>query len=339
MGHDLKATISKIAAVSGYAPATVDRVLNERGGVRERTRDIVLQTARRLGYFGPQATPAETPVRIAFVLPDGDNTFMAMLRTFIIEQAEQHAHVEPILHLYQGFEPQRLAERLLKLGDDIDALAIIAPDHPAICEAINRLAGKGIHVATLVSDLPRVNKAGYIGIDNRAAGRLAGLLTGRFLRADQGHTVAVFIGSSAYRGHEEREMGFRSILEQDFPNLHISHFIRIRDDREMAFEKTRALLASNPPAAMYNIGAGTQGISRALTDTLTDHRPVFIAHDLTEATKMMLLNRTVDAVIDQNPRVEAREVIQLLVATVRGSSQPAYPPRLQVVLRENIPAL
>lgn len=54
---------------------------------------------------------------------------------------------------------------------------------------------------------------------------------------------------------------------------------------------------------------------------------------------MMLLNRTVDAVIDQNPRVEAREIIKLLTATVNGISKPSYPPQLQVVFRENIPSL
>src|SRR5699024_8539089 len=101
------------------------------------------------------------------------------------------------------------------------------------------------------------NKVGYVGVDNRAAGRLAGLLMGRFLRSDQEHEVTVFIGSSSYRGHEEREMGFRSILDQDFPNLRITNFIQIRDNREQAYERTCKLLAGNPPAALYNIGAGT----------------------------------------------------------------------------------
>lgn len=64
---------------------------------------------------------------------------------------------------------------------------------------------------------------------------------------------------------------------------------------------------------------------------------VFIGHDLTDATRMMLLDRTMDAVIDQNPRVEAREAVKLLVSAVRGSKEPEYLPRLQVIFRENIP--
>lgn len=335
----MKTTINKIAAMSGYAPATVDRVLNDRDGVRQRTRDIVMKIARELEYFGPHPADSEENIRIAFVLPAGDNTFITMLKQFIVEQASHYPGAKPVLHLYDRFEPERLAERLIELQNKIEALAIVAPDHPAICQAIDHLATNGIHVATLVSDLPLVNKVGYVGVDNRAAGRLAGLLMGRFLRPDQEHEIAVFIGSSAYRGHEEREMGFRSILDQDFPNLRISNFIQIRDNREQAYQKTRELIADNPPAALYNIGAGTQGISRALTDTHIKHNLVFIAHDLTEITKSMLLNRTADAVIDQNPRVEAREIIKLLTAAVKGVSKPSYPPRLQVVFRENIPTL
>ena len=44
-----------------------------------------------------------------------------------------------------------------------------------------------------------------------------------------------------------------------------------------------------------------------------------------------------DAVIDQNPRVEAREAIGLLASSIRGRPFEEHPPRLQVIFRENIP--
>ncbi|ALM54473.1 LacI family DNA-binding transcriptional regulator [Halomonas huangheensis] len=333
----MRTTISQIAEVSGYSPATVDRVLNDRAGVRSRTRDAILQTAHELGYFGLASAYGPPEVEMDFLLPAGDNTFMLLLRKFIIEEATKYAGIKPRLHLYEDFNPEHLAERLLELQGHTDAVAIVMPDHPSIREAVNRLVIGGIHVATLVSDLPSLNKIGYVGVDNRAAGRLAGLLTGRFLRDDREHDVAVFIGFASYRGHEEREMGFRSILAQDYPHLRIRDIVQVNDDRERAYEETQRLLMNEPPAAIYNIGAGNQGIARALRDAGAS--PVFIAHDLTEATKGMLMDRTLDAVIDQNPRVEAREVIKLLASAVRGACEPSYPPRLQVVFRENIPVV
>ena len=189
-----------------------------------------------------------------------------------------------------------------------------------------------------MSDIPASGRVGYVGIDNRAAGRLAGLLLGRFLGGGrEGHEVAVFAGSLAYRGHEEREMGFRALLGEEFPQLEMSRIVEVSDDRELAYEAARELLRSKPPSAIYNIGAGNQGIARALQEAGLDQRVVFIGHELTDSSRRLLLDRVMDAVIDQNPRVEAREIVKLLVSAVRNMPEPTYMPRLQVIFRENIP--
>lgn len=133
-------------------------------------------------------------------------------------------------------------------------------------------------------------------------------------------------------------MGFRSILSEDFPELEIAGIVEISDDREHSYLETLRFLDSGGIAGIYNIGSGNQGIARALRERHCERKTVFIGHDLTDATRLMLLDRTMDAVIDQNPRVEAREVIRLLASSVKVSRGEEYLPRLQVVFRENIPA-
>src|SRR5207245_11256384 len=46
---DVRSTLTDIAREAGVSPATVDRVLNNRPGVRARTREIVIELAQRLG--------------------------------------------------------------------------------------------------------------------------------------------------------------------------------------------------------------------------------------------------------------------------------------------------
>lgn len=133
-------------------------------------------------------------------------------------------------------------------------------------------------------------------------------------------------------------MGVRSILSEEFPGMRIAGTAEVSDDRDRAYEETRRILEQGEISAIYNIGSGNQGIARALREAGLERKIVFIGHDLTDATRLMLLDRTMDAVIDQNPRVEAREIIRLLASSVRGSSEPEYLPRLQVVFRENLPA-
>ncbi|OZI43834.1 LacI family DNA-binding transcriptional regulator [Bordetella genomosp. 5] len=338
----MRPTISLIAREAGVSTATVDRVLNDRDGVRGKTRDRVLVIANRLGYFIQGADAASQDVRVDFVLPAGTNSFMTALGQHLLEEAATRPDVRARLHLIEGFDANKLAQKLYELREQTQAVGLVGLDHPQVRDAIMALRDSGVHVSTLVSDIPISARLGYVGIDNRAAGRLAALLLGRFLPQHTEQKVAVFVGSLAYRGHEEREMGFRSLLSEEFPHLRIAHILEIGDDRDRAFAVTQDLLRKEPPHAIYNIGAGNQGIARALKEARPgEARPapriVFVGHDLTEATRRLLLDRTMDAVIDQNPRVEAREIVKLLVAAVKGAPEPSYLPRLQVIFRENIP--
>jgi len=333
----MRTTITEIAQRAGVSPATVDRVLNARSGVRARTRDIVLSVAQELGYFGPEAAGPNAAIRMDFVLPAGPNSFMRNLRNRLIDEGDLRGEVALRIHDIQDWRGDRILRKLDELRGRTDAVGIIAPDRPDVREALNLLARDGVKIATLVSDIPSVDKVGFVGVDNRAAGRLAGLLMGRLLPPGTRQDIALFVGSRAYRGHEEREMGFRSILAEEFPDLQVSAYAEVGDDRDRAHAEMARILAAGRVAGVYNIGSGNQGIARALREAHLAGPTVFIGHDLTDATRLMLLDRTMDAVIDQNQRVEAREVVRLLASAVRGTRESEYPPRLQVVFRENIP--
>lgn len=333
----MKTTAAEIAKEAGVSPATVDRVLNNRGGVRPRTTEIVMQVAARLGYFGPVVSSAPRSCKIDFILPAGANSFMKNLRRYLVEEVQSRGDCEIAIHNIEVFDPERLSEQILNLRGETDAVGLIALDHPEVREAVNSLASTGVHVCTMVSDIPTVRKTGYVGVDNRAAGRLAGLLMGRFLPTDQKHQIALFLGSHAYRGHEEREMGFRSILSEEFPDLKITFMAEVTEDRDLAYQETLRALSENNISGIYSIGSGNQGIARALRERGVAKSTVFVAHDVTDATRSMLIDRTLDAAIDQNPKVQAREVVKLLASVTNGTTEPEYPPRLQVVMRENIP--
>ena len=82
-----------------------------------------------------------------------------------------------------------------------------APDEPEIVDAIGRLQDAGIPVVTLVTDIPLSGRVAYVGIDNRAAGATAAYLIDQWLGDDAG-AILMALSRSAFRGEEEREMGF-----------------------------------------------------------------------------------------------------------------------------------
>jgi LacI family transcriptional regulator len=332
----VRATLIDVAREAGVSPATADRALNNRPGVRPRTREIVVETARRLGYLAG-APVAAGAVRLDFVLPEGTNAFIRALRDQLGQQGAARPGLDVRIASIAGFNPDTLARTLHDLPGETRGVGLIALDHPTVREAIRALSDRGVHVVTLATDVLHVPRVAYVGIDNRQAGRLAGYVLGRLLGGRPGK-VAMFAGSLSYRGHQEREMGFRHVLAEEFPGLAIVELREMLDDRERAYAEAAALLDRHPDlAGIYNIGAGNLGIARALAERQRQGRVIFLGHELTEATKALLLDGTIDGLIDQNPRVEAREALNLLAHAVAGQPYQGHPPRLHLILKENIP--
>ncbi|MEQ1949794.1 LacI family DNA-binding transcriptional regulator [Mesorhizobium sp. CN2-181] len=329
--------MDEIARAAGVSKATVDRVLNNRPGVQEHTRKHVLTIVADLAGMHSQGAE-RSRIRLDFVLPGGENAFITDLANEIERQVELRGDVDIAVHRLDGITPEEIAAKLGSLRPRTQGVGLIGLDSPSVREAVRRLVAAGIPVLTLVSDISHVGRVNYVGIDNRAAGRLAGYLIGRFLPGSAGK-VALIAGALAYRGHEEREMGFRHVLQESFPRLDIVAAREVHEDAGRAYSEVRALLAEHADlVAIYCIGAGHEGIARALAEAGRENAIIFIGHDLTEDTRQFLLNGVMDAAIDQNARVEAREAVDRLVRAIRNESNISTATiRIQSVFRENIP--
>ena len=342
----MRTTIQEIAREAGVSTATVDRVLNKRPGVATRTMRSVWLVAERLGYLEGEEQrpnviqPVLGKLRLDFVLPTAKNQFMNRLKQEIEQQASMRPNLDVHVRGVDGINPKQLAEHIKALENQSQGIGIVALDHPDVREAIRSVTARGAKVVTIASDIAQVPRVDYIGIDNRAAGRLAGFLMHRFYAGNEPGKVALFSGSLSYRGHEEREMGFRHILSEDCPELQIVERLEMMDDPDQAFEIALELLDRHKDlAGIYNVGAGNSGIARALKARNLRKHVLLIGHDATEDTRELLLDGTLDAVIDQNPRVEAREALNALEGAITGKHFERHAPRLQVVFRENIPDL
>lgn len=335
----MRSRLVDIAKEAGVSSATVDRVLNERPGVRARTREVVIEAARRVGYIGEPRDNRHNGASLSFdfVLPAGTNSFMEELRQQLHRQGNAAAGIDCAVHSIEGFNPFTLAAKLKELEGRSDGVGVVGLDHPAVREAIRALTRAGTPVITLLSDIHHVPRAGYVGIDNRSAGRLAGYLMGRLLGPGR-HQVALFAGSLSYRGHEEREMGFRHILLEEFPDLEIIDLTEVRDDNERAYQAAKTHFEEHPQiGAIYNIGAGNRGVARALEEKGLAHSVILVGHELTPHTKRLLLSGVMDVTIDQNARVEAREALAQLARIARGEAWDMHPLRIAVLFKENIP--
>ena len=100
---------------------------------------------------------------------------------------------------------RRLAE------DPSRPLILTVKNSDGIVEALRQARRTGKRIITLVSDVSPDARDHFVGIDNRAAGQTAAYLIGGMLAGRQA-TVGVVVGDTAFRCHEDREIGFRTGL-------------------------------------------------------------------------------------------------------------------------------
>jgi len=343
MNHASRIRRSKMADVAeaaGVSLATVDRALNGRGVVRKETLDRVLRSAGELGYILPPAEGQRlSPCLFDVVLPGGSNTFLQILAREIEVAARLRGERLAVrLHQVQDFRPQMLVETLGNIGRDTSGVAVIAPDHPDVREALRAFSARGVPIVTLVTDVANVGRIGYVGIDNRASGRLAAELIGRLVSGRSG-SVVLFLGSRSYRGHEEREIGFRDLISAEYSSLNVIDVRDMHDDNNRARAETERLLKTRSDiVAIYNVAGGNRGIAAALEFVRREPRIVFIAHELTEHSRRFLISGIMDVAIDQNPKLEAAEILDLLYARAAGLPPPVREAlRITPFFRENLP--
>jgi LacI family transcriptional regulator len=340
--------MEEIAERARVSLATVDRVLHGRAGVRASTVQRVMQAANEIGYVSSAAALsalAPKPLRLAFLIPEGSNRFLRMLGDLIGFSQEHWApfNVRCQAEFIEAFNPEALAEQLLRQGRRCDGIAFMALEHPLVREAVSELAERGVPTVTLISDLSNSRRAAYVGLDNRAAGRTAAYLIARFMgpapRMAQ-PKVAMIAGSLSYRAHEEREAGFLHLFQEQYPHVHVVGLREGRDDAQQNYRLARSLFEQHGDlAGLYNIGGGAEGIGRAIKELRTAHKPVFIGHGLTPDTRAQLIDGTMDAVITQNPQGAVLNCVRIF-ANLRDGREPhsgVEQVRSQVIFRENLP--
>jgi LacI family transcriptional regulator len=339
-----KITIQDVAQRAGVSVATIDRVLNRRPGVRSQTVEKVESAIRELNY-----QPDRIAARLArgreyrfwFILPTTAGEFMQS----IMQEVEDSAHrmsaerVAIMVKRVDVFDGELLAHTLDALGEDVDGVAVVALDHPAVRESINALVARGITVVTLVSDVPGSKRTHFAGIDNSSAGRTAAGLMGRFLRGQKGK-VGLFAGSLSLRDHIERQFGFEQVMAHEFPQFEILPVRESRDDVERTETLTAQLLKEHPDLiGIYNVGGGTKGIVAGLDTSARAKDIVFIAHEVTEGSRRALIRGTIDVIINQDAGHEVRSAVRVLIA--KADNAPLVEAqeriRIDIFMRDNLP--
>ena len=333
--------VREIADQAGLSPATVDRVLNHRSGVRASTAAQVQRAITELDRQRDQVELGGRTFRLDLVM-HAPARFSSAVRTALELELPglRPAVIRSRFHLREEGAPLELARTLDAIsGRGSAGVLLKAPDHPAVTGAVTRLHDQGIPVVTLVTDLPLSQRIGYVGMDNRAAGATAAYLTTR-MSEDPSTSVLVTLSSSSFRGEEEREIGFRSAMRTLAPARTIREVSETDGlDASMLASVSRALDQDPGIGAVYSIGGGNTAILEAFRQRGRTPAP-FIAHDLDGDNTTLLRRGDITAVLHHDLRADLRRACQLILQAHHAlpGTPRSVPSQIQVITPFNHPS-
>jgi LacI family transcriptional regulator len=339
VGHPYR--IHEIAVQAGVSERTVDRVLNNRGQVRDSTAREVQQAIADLDRQRSQLRLSgrtfmidvvmQTPQRFSSAVREALEAELPSLRPAAVRARFHFRETGPLEDLVATLD------RIQSRGSH--GVILKAPDVPEIITACWQLIRAGIPVVTLVTDLPGSQRLAYIGMDNRAAGATAAYLVGQWLD-DRPGDVLVTLSRGFCRGEEEREIGFQGAMRTRYPDHAMIEIDNSDGLDETIHGLVLAALNTNPQInAVYSIGGGNLAIVEAFAARQRTYS-VFIAHDLDQDNTRLLRDGRISAVLHHDLRQDMRQACYAIMQAHKALPGGGYswPSNIHVITPYNMPA-
>ncbi|MEG3109555.1 MULTISPECIES: LacI family DNA-binding transcriptional regulator [unclassified Pantoea] len=318
-----KVTLEMLAEKAGVGIATVDRVLNERGGVKPETVRKVLIAARAAGLQRLLPEENSHPWQIEVFLSSLESFFFRQLAKEFALVANNLGYRKITLHrtLVPESEPDKLAKKIKQSSHIRDGIIVFGHNYPIIYEALTYCMEKGVPVITLATDLPNANRLCHVGINQYQAGRTAGLLMSKS-RTTPG-TIIMVSGRVDFHAHIQRVAGFRDMIEQRAPHLALHEVLAGQDEPDKIRSLLNTVLKRNDNIiGLYNTGTGNSDISKILRHYHLDKSCLYITHELSSVTRQLLESDQLDYTLDQNAHHHATSAIHIMLRHLEQGYKP-----------------
>ncbi|WP_426817141.1 LacI family DNA-binding transcriptional regulator [Winslowiella sp. 2C04] len=298
-------TIKDIAQQAGVGVATVDRVLNRRAPVRQETEAKVMAAATLLGYRFPQGLPdtshafrTGTSIKMGFILLPEDYSFYYPFSQQLRQQAAPWHQDDdrPEFHFHAIDAIEATAARIRELATRVNVIGLVALDNPLIRHAVEEVTRRGVKVFALLSDLSPCGHTGYIGLDNRKAGRTAAWAVERLQRKNG--KIGIIIGDHQFLCQETCEISFRSYLRERMAGHQILEPVKSHESIAGGYQAAMQLLQQHPDlSVIYAPCGGVEGVIRATAEHGRRETLTLISHGPFADSDLALINGTVDLII------------------------------------------
>lgn len=202
-------TITQIAQELNISASTVSRALNGKSVVKEETRQLVFEAAKKYSYMPNEIARSlkkSSTNTIAVVLPDISETFFGTIVNEIDHVVAGQGYMIILTDTHEMIEKEKKYLDMLYTRR-VDALVLATVDCNG--DAVQRFMESGIPVV-FIDNVPALDEIDAVTIDNQMASRMAveHLIS-------HGHSrIAVITGSEKETTGAERLEGYRAALKK-----------------------------------------------------------------------------------------------------------------------------
>lgn len=340
----IRPTAKDLAEAAGVSLATVDRVLNDRPNVSEKAARRVNEAIERIGFVRNPAAmnlARNRIYRFRFILPlSGDQYLRQILQEVADAREALRADLTDIDSVQMPMsDPHAVANYLAGLGtDDVDGVAVMAPESPQVRDAMARLIERGIKVVQFLSGQEKLPAADFVGVNNFAAGATAGKIIGRFLERGPAKIMVVAETMMA-QDSIERRLGFDRIINGQFPHLTPLPSLETYGDERRAGLVIARMLEHNPEIKAVYVLSSEARVPVSAIEAVVDTRALtVVVHERTPFSEDALRDERIDVIIAQNPGHAVRSAVRIMRARLEQREPIASQEkiRIEVLLGENI---
>jgi LacI family transcriptional regulator len=335
--------IHLIAQMANVSIGSVDRALHGRDGIKESTRQRILQIARQIGYTPNLAaralSVARATARIGVCMPREIHFFYDQLWSGVLDEAKRVSQLgiefinRPVQILGEG--DTKAFEELMALG--VDGIILTAGNPKELKPLIDEAESKGVHVVCVSTDAPESRRSCVVSVEPYLNGCLAGELMGKFV--PPGSKVAVVAGMLMAEDHRKKADGFSEAFPKHCPGGKIVAVIEGHEDEDESFQKTFDLLRRVPGlAGIYVNTVNCLPVCRALGARALGGKVKLITTDLFVEMSPYFKKGTIAASIYQQPHRQGQIAVRLMADNL--TSKVNFPPAVHlspgVVMSSNL---
>lgn len=312
-------TIPDLAQAAGVSVSTINRVLNQPESVRSPTRERVLAAAEDIGFYGlgtieNAVKSVQTTHRLGVLLQRGSRAFYRNLGDTIAAAVKdvEGCKIELTVEYLDDLTPEKVAKHMVSMGQRCEALAIVAPQHPLVADAIDAVLDTGVPIVSLIGPLTAKGNISFVGLDNWKVGRTAAWAFDKMVR--EPGEIGVLVGSHRLRNQEMNESGFRSYFREHNASFSVLEPLPTYESAAVAREHVEKLLTDRPDlCGLYISGGGVTGAIAALRAMPKRDDFVAVGYELFEDTRAALIDGTLSMIISHPMERFARETIATLM--------------------------